>query len=382
MSLLRLGMAVLLSLVLASPGVFAQPDAARSIETRPFGAISTGQEVMLYVMKNSRGMEVAISTYGATVVSMKVPDRAGHVDDVVLGYDSAKDYEAGKQHIGGTVGRYANRIALGKFTLEGQTYTLPKNNGENTLHGGHGFDQKMWTARKVSSTEDTALEFTYLSPDGEEGFPGTLTTTVVFTLYKDKNELKIEYSANTDKTTVINLTNHSYFNLSGPGSGEILGTILQMNASKFTPVSQSLIPTGELRDVKGTPFDFTKPTAIGERIDGNDEQLKFGRGYDHNWVLDAKAKDSKPELAAIARDPKSGRVLEVLTTEPGLQFYTGNFLDGTDKGKGGIAYQHRTAFCLETQHFPDSPNHSAFPSTTLFPGKPYHSTTIFRFSAK
>jgi aldose 1-epimerase len=378
---LRFGIALLLVFGSLNARVAAQSGAAPKVETRSFGTTHSGKETQLYVLRNTRGMEVAITNFGATVVSIKVPDRTGHVDDVVLGYDNARGYEEGKAHFGGTVGRYANRIAHGRFVLDGHTYTLPKNNGDNTLHGGVvGFDKRVWTAQEIPSVDGVATEFRYVSVDGEEAFPGTLAAKVVFTLYGDKNELRIDYTAGTDKPTVVNLTNHSYFNLSGQGSGDILATVLQLNASRFTPVDETLIPTGELRLVKGTPFDFTKPVAIGERIDGIDLQLRYGRGYDHNWVLDGKGDSAEPVLAAIARDPKSGRVLEVLTTEPGLQLYTGNFLDGTEHGKGGVAYQRRTAFCLETQHFPDSPNHPSFPSTTLEPRKPFHSTTVFRFS--
>jgi aldose 1-epimerase len=357
--------------------------AKSSVKVQSFGAIGSGEKVDLYVLTNSRGMEVAITNFGATVVSIKVPDRAGKIEDVVLGFDTAKDYEDGKAYFGATVGRYGNRIAHGTFKLNGQTYTLPKNDGDNTLHGGIiGFNKKVWTAKEVPSNEGVSVEFSYVSVAGEQGFPGTLTSRVTFTLMNNKDELKIDYSASTDKPTVVNLTNHSYFNLGGQGNGDILGHMLQLNASKFTPVDATLIPTGELREVKGTPFDFTHPVAIGERINGTDEQLKFGRGYDHNWVLDKKEGAASLSVAAIATDPKSGRVLEVLTTEPGVQFYSGNFLDGTAHGKGGNTYPLRSAFCLETQHFPDSPNHPNFPSTTLLPGKPLHSTTIFRFSAK
>jgi aldose 1-epimerase len=383
MSVLRLGIGFLLALTLTSAECSANPVPKTSVEVKPFGAIASGEKTDLYVLKNSRGMVVGITNYGATVVSIKVPDRAGKIEDVVLGYETAKEYEDGTAHFGGTVGRYANRIAHGSFTLAGKTYTLPKNNGENTLHGGlRSFDHKIWAAKEVASKDGAAVEFTYVSPDGEEGFPGTMTVTVDFTLLNAKNELRIEYSASTDKPTVVNLTNHSYFNLAGQGNGDILSQTLQLNANKFTPVDAGLIPTGELRDVKNTPFDFTRPVAIGERINAADEQLKLGRGYDHNWVINRRAGTSAVELAAIARDPKSGRVLEVLTTEPGIQFYTGNFLDGTDHGKGGKVYQQRYAFCLETQHFPDSPNHAGFPSTTLFPSRPFHSTTIYRFSVK
>lgn len=382
MNRLRFGIVLLLVSGVMSHGAVAQSDTAPKIETRSFGTIHSGKEMQLYILRNNHGMEVAITNYGAIVVSIKVPDRSGHVDDVVLGYDNARGYEEGKAHFGGTIGRYANRIAHGRFTLDGHTYTLPKNNGDNTLHGGVlGFDKRVWTAKEIPSAEGVAMEFSYVSVDGEEAFPGTVAAKVVFTLPKDTSELRIDYSAGTDKPTVINMTNHSYFNLSGQGSGEILGTVLQLNASRFTPVDEAQIPTGELRTVKGTPFDFTKPTAIGERIDQNELQLRYGHGYDLNWVLDAKGDGSEPALAAVARDNKSGRVLEVLTTEPGVQLYTSNFLDGTEHGKGGVAYQRRTAFCLETQHFPDSPNHPNFPSTTLEPRKPFHSTTIYRFSA-
>jgi len=383
MSVLRSGMGLLLALTLANVMCSADPASKSSVKVQPFGAIASGEKTDLYVLTNSRGMTVAITTYGATVQSIKVPDRAGKFADVVLGFDTPKEYEDGTAHIGGTIGRYANRIAHGTFTLAGKTYTLPKNNGENTLHGGVlGFDKRIWAAKEVASKEGVAVEFTYASADGEEGFPGTMTLTVTFTLLKAKNELRIDYSASTDKQTVVNLTNHSYFNLAGQGNGDILSQTVQLNATKFTPVDSGLIPTGELRDVKGTPFDFRRPTAIGERINESDEQLKLGRGYDHNWVLDRKTGFSGIELAAVARDPKSGRVLEVLTTEPGIQLYTGNFLDGTAHGKGGRVYEQRYAFCLETQHFPDSPNHAGFPSTTLFPSKPFHSTTILRFSVK
>ncbi|HEV2102082.1 MAG TPA: aldose epimerase family protein [Candidatus Acidoferrum sp.] len=383
MSFLRVGMGLLLALTLTGARSWGVPAAKSSVKVQSFGAIASGEKTDLYVLTNNRGMMVAITNYGATVVSIKVPDRAGKFADVVLGFDTAKEYEEGTAHIGGTIGRYANRIAHGSFTLAGKTYTLPKNNGENTLHGGLlGFDKKIWMAKEVPGKEGVAVEFTYVSPDGEEGFPGTMTVTVLFTLLNAKNELRIDYSASTDKPTVVNLTNHSYFNLAGQGNGDILSQTLQLNASKFTPVDSGLIPTGELRTVKNTPFDFTRPVVIGARINGEDEQLKLGRGYDHNWVLDRKTGFSGIELAAIARDPKSGRQLEVLTTEPGMQFYTGNFLDGTAHGKGGKAYEQRFAFCLETQHFPDSPNHAGFPTTTLFPSKPFHSTTIFRFSVR
>ena len=383
MSVLRAGMVLFLGLTLMTLKVSANSGSPAKVEVQPFGAISSGQKIDLYVLTNRKGMVVTIADFGATIVSIKVPDRTGHVEDVTLGFDTAKEYEAGKAYFGATVGRYGNRIAHGQFVLDGRTYTLPKNNGNNTLHGGiNGFNKKIWTAKEIPSKDGVAVRFTYVSADGEEGFPGTLTTTVEFTLFRDKNELRIDYRAVTDKPTVVNLTNHSYFNLAGQNQGTILEQTMQLNASKFTPVDAALIPSGELREVKNTPFDFKQPVAIGKRIDDADEQLKFGQGYDHNWVLDRKPGNAGLGLAATARDPKSGRVLEVLTTEPGVQFYTGNFLDGTVPGKGGYNYPRRSAFCLETQHFPDSPNHANFPSTTLLPGKEYRSTTIFRFSVK
>jgi aldose 1-epimerase len=351
-----------------------------SMEKQSFGKTEDGQQIDLYTLANKNGMKVTISNFGASVVSIIVPDKDGKIADVVLGYDDASGYESGKASIGATVGRYANRIAGGKFVLDGKTYTLPLNDGPNTLHGGiKGFNKHVWTAKDVSGATGQALQLTYLSKDGEEGFPGNLSAKVVFTL-GSTNELKIDYSATTDKDTVINLTNHSYFNLSGQGEGDILGHELTIHASKFTPVDATLIPTGELRSVKGTPFDFTKATPIGARIDQDDEQLKLGKGYDHNWVLDGTAGTLR--LAAQAYDPKSGRVLEVLTTEPGIQFYTGNFLDGTIHGKDGKVYNRRYAFCLETQHFPDSPNHPKFPTTELKPGQKFHSITIFKFLTK
>ena len=383
MAVLRNTIFVFLGLALMTVKVSGNPGNAPKVQIQPFGAINSGQKADLYVLRNNKGMAVSITNYGATVVSIKVPDRSGKIDDVTLGFDTVQGYEEGKAYFGATVGRYGNRIAHGSFVLDGKTYTLPKNNGDNTLHGGvNGFSKKIWTAKELPSKDGAGVQFTYVSPDGEEGFPGTLTVTVVFTLPRDRNELRIDYTASTDKPTVLNLTNHSYFNLAGQNQGTILDETLQLNAGKFTPVDSALIPTGELREVKNTPFDFTHPVAIGARIDDADEQLQFGKGYDHNWVLD-KPKDAKgPVLTAIAQDSRTGRVLEVLTTEPGIQFYTGNFLDGTVKGKGGYAYPRRSAFCLETQHFPDSPNHPNFPSTTLMPGTQYHSTTIFRFSVK
>lgn len=352
-----------------------------TMQKQAFGKTDDGQQMDLYTLTNAKGMEVAITNFGGTIVSIKVPDKNGNIADVLLGYDDVSGYQGGKAYFGATIGRYGNRIAKGKFTLDGKTYTLPQNDGVNTLHGGtKGFSQRVWTAKDVSSPAGQALQLTYLSKDGEEGFPGNLSVKVVFTL-ANTNELKIDYSATTDKDTVLNLTNHSYFNLSGKGESDILGTELTLHASKFTPVDATLIPTGELRAVKGTPFDFTKSTAIGARINQDDEQLKLAGGYDHNWVLDA-GKTVALHLAAQAYDPTSGRELEVLTTEPGIQFYTGNFLDGSIHGKGDKVYNKHAAFCLETQHFPDSPNHPKFPTTELKPGQRYHTMTVFKFLTK
>lgn len=348
-----------------------------------FGKTADGEPVDLYLLKNKNGVEAATTTYGGAVVSLKVPDRNGKLGDVVLGYDSLEGYENDKAYLGAIVGRYGNRIAHAQFILDGKTYSLAKNNGENSLHGGiKGFNKAVWTAKEIPTKDGQSLELSYLSKDGEEGFPGNLQVRVVYTL-KDSNELKIEYSATTDKKTVVNLTNHSYFNLLGVGlgSGDILGHVLMIEADKFTPVDSSLIPTGELRDVAGTPFDFRNPTAIGARIEADDDQIKLGKGYDHNFVLRRKAGDPI-SLAARVAEPASGRILEVWTTEPGVQFYTGNFLDGSAHGKGGVAYAKRSAFCLETQHFPDSPNQPKFPSVVLSPGEHYHTTTIYKLSAQ
>jgi aldose 1-epimerase len=347
-----------------------------SVKKTSFGKTPDGRQVDLYTLTNAKGVEVAITNFGGIVVTVKVPDRNGKVADVVFGYDSLDGYINDKSYFGALVGRYGNRIAHGQFVLDGVTYKLAKNNGENTLHGGvKGFNKVVWDAKEVASKDGASLQLNYLSKDGEEGYPGNLKVQVVYT-WTDANELKIDYSATTDKKTVVNLTNHSYFNLAGQGNGDILGHELTIQADRFTPVDAGLIPTGELRPVDGTPFDFRKRTAIGARITADDEQLKLGKGYDHNWVLNHTAEVS---LAARAVEPNSGRVLEVWTTQPGVQFYTGNFLDGTVTGKGGKAYGFRTAFCLETQHFPDSPNHPEFPSTVLKPGERYHEVTLYKF---
>jgi aldose 1-epimerase len=351
---------------------------AKKMNKQPFGKTKSGEAVDLYTLANSKGMEATITNYGGVVVSLKVPDRSGRSADVVLGFDKFEGYLTDPPYFGAIVGRYGNRIAKGRFTLNGREYKLAQNNGENALHGGlRGFDKRVWTARDVSGAAGPALELTYVSKDGEEGYPGTLTSKVVYTL-TDNSELKIDYTATTDKDTVVNLTNHSYFNLAGQGEGDVLGHLVQITADRFTPVDTGLIPTGELRPVSGTPFDFRKPAAIGARINDNDEQLRIGKGYDHNFVLNSGG--GSLALAARVTEPKSGRVMEVLTTEPGLQFYTGNFLDGTIRGKGGKVYNQRYGFCMETQHFPDSPNKPKFPSTVLKPGAQYRTTTVYRFS--
>jgi aldose 1-epimerase len=356
-------------------------EAKKTMKKEPFGKTEDGQPVDLYTLSNKNGVEAAITNFGGIIVSLKVPDRGGKLDDVVLGYEQLDGYLTNKAFFGAIIGRYANRIAHGKFVLNGTTYNIPKNDGDNALHGGlKGFNKRLWTAKDVSGSHGQALELTYLSPDGEEGFPGNLSAKVVYTL-TDQNELRIDYSATTDKETVINLTNHSYFNLAGQGTGDILGHELTIRADRFTPVDATLIPTGELKPVKATPFDFTKGTAIGARIAQEDEQLKVGKGYDHNWVLNSKGKGSV-SLAAEAYEPKSGRVLQVLTDQPGIQFYSGNFLDGSITGKSSKVYNLRNGFCLETQHFPDSPNQPKFPSTVLKPGQQYKTTTVFKFSSR
>jgi aldose 1-epimerase len=354
-------------------------EAKTTVKTEPFGKMPDGTPVEIFTLSDGN-VEARIISYGGILVSLKTPDRNGNSADIVLGFDDLDGYVSnsnGKNgaFFGALVGRYANRIAKGEFTLDGKKYSLPINNPPNSLHGGpHGFNNVVWKAKEI----DGGVELTYLSKNGEAGYPGDLTATVRYTLAK--GELKIDYSATTDKDTVVNLTNHSYFNLSGQGKGDILNHQLTLNASKFTPVDAGLIPTGELKPVAGTPFDFTKATAVGARIEADDEQLKLGHGYDHNWVLDATG--GKLSLAAEVFEETSGRVLQVLTDQPGIQFYTGNFLDGTVKGKGGVTYGKHAALCLETQHFPDSPNHPDFPTTELRPGRKYHTVTVFKVSTR
>ena len=341
-----------------------------------------GKPIEMVTLKNSHGLEVQAITYGAIITSIKVPDRAGKVADVALGFDRPEQYwaEPFPPYFGAVVGRYGNRIAKGKFAIAGKTYTLATNNGANHLHGGNkGFDKQVWTVTTKDGAEGSSAIFSRTSADGEEGYPGALQARVTYTL-TEKNELIVDYHATADKATPVNLTQHTYFNLAGEGSGTILDHELTIDADRYTPVDDTLIPTGELARVKGTPFDFGKATAIGARIDQKNAQLTNGKGYDHNWVLNRKA--AGLQHAATLRDPKSGRTLDVATTEPGLQFYSGNFLDGTIKGKGGHTYVLRSGLCLETQHYPDSPNKPSFPSTILQPGKTYESRTVFTFSAK
>jgi aldose 1-epimerase len=351
----------------------ATMQAKTSVTKQPFGNTADGTAVDLYTLSDGK-VEVRITNYGGIVVSLYTPDRNGKLDDIVLGYDSLDGYLKATPYFGAIIGRYANRLAHGSFQLDSNTYHIPKNDGDNTLHGGtHGFDKVVWTTHEIKE----GIELTYVSKDGEQGFPGTLNTTVRYTL--SGGALRIEYTATTDKDTVLNLTNHSYFNLAGQGNGEVLQHVVKIEASHYLPVDAGLIPTGELRLVERTPFDFRKPHAIGERIDANDEQLRLGLGYDHGFVLDHAP--GKLAEAAEVYEPTTGRILKVRTTEPSVQFYTGNHLDGTITGKAGRVYKPRFALCLETQHFPDSPNHPQFPTTELRPGEKFHSVTVFEFSA-
>ena len=351
----------------------ADPKAAGA----PFGKTPDGQAVEIFTLRNGHGMEALIMTWGAGLVSLKVADAKGQLDNVVLGNDDLNGYLQRDSFFGKIVGRYGNRIGKARFTLEGKEYLLAANNGANTLHGGKaGFDKRLWTPL---AADGHSIELRYVSKDGEEGYPGNLTATVRYTL-GENDELRIDYTATTDKATVLNVTNHSYFNLGGAGNGTILDEDVMINADRFTPVDSGLIPTGELRSVAGTPMDFRKPMRIGARIDADYEQLKYGGGYDHNWVL-IPAKEGLT-LAARVHDPRSGRVMEVRTTEPGVQFYTSNMLNGPVAGADGKVYLRRGALCLETQHFPDSPNKPTFPSTELKPGQTYRSTTVFRFSVQ
>jgi aldose 1-epimerase len=340
-----------------------------------------GRPVNLYTLTNANGAVVKITNYGAIVTELWVPDKNGTLGDIVLGFDSLSGYLGESPYFGAIVGRYGNRIAKGTFTLDGKAYALAINNGENHLHGGRvGFDKVVWTATPGRPGSDgVSLTLRYVSKDMEEGYPGVLDVTVVYTL-TNANELKIDYTAAADKPTVCNLTHHSYFNLAGQGNGDILNHELMLNADRITPVDAGLIPTGQFLSVPGTPLDFTKPTAIGARINSADEQIKFGGGYDHNWVLNKKGRELS--LAAKVYEPTSGRAMEVWTQEPGVQFYSGNFLDGTLTAKGGKVYKHRCGFCLETQHYPDSPNKPEFPTTVLRPGQTYKTTTVYKFTTR
>ncbi len=345
-----------------------------------FSTTFNGKEIKLFTLKNDNGLRVDITNYGGRIVTLIVPDKEGVFDDIVTGYHSIDEYlKSNEIYFGALIGRFANRIADGKFSIDGKEYTLAINNPPNHLHGGPGgFHHVVWEGVQLNGQ---SLKLSYLSPHMEEGYPGNLQVTVQYTL-NDDNELHIDYQATTDEKTVINLTSHAFFNLSGEGSQPIHDHMLKINADHYTPVDQTLIPTGAIAPVEGTPFDFNTYTRIGERINSDHQQIVFGLGYDHNWVLNKEAGANGPGLAARVYDPVTGRKMEVFTTEPGMQFYSGNFLDGSDTGKRGEAYGHRTSFCLETQHFPDSPNQPDFPSTLLHPGEKYESRTVYRFSVK
>ena len=355
-------------------------ESKNSITKSYFGTTKEGVAVDLYTLTNSNGVELKITNYGGIVTSLKVPDKQGEFEDVVLGYDSLSSYLEETPYFGAIVGRYANRIAQAKFTLDGQEYSLAQNNGENTLHGGLiGFDKVVWETEEIQTDNEVGLRLRYLSEDMEEGYPGNLEVEVHYTL-DNENAFKIDYKATTDKKTVVNLTHHSYFNLKGKIDSDILDHFVTINASRFLPVDNNLIPTGELWEVTGTPFDFTQPKAIGERINDDNEQLKLGIGYDHCWVIDRENDDMI--IVASVMEPTSGRIMEVYSTEPGIQLYTGNFLNGTITGKDGAVYNHRYGFCLETQHYPDSPNKPEFPSVVLEPGDTYQSSTVYKFLVK
>jgi aldose 1-epimerase len=363
----------------SEPAASAPAAAAKATVTRSaFGTLPDGTGVELFTLTNSSGMEVRVINYGGIVTALKVPDRNGKLDDVVLGYDSLAGYVKNPAYLGALVGRYANRIGKAQFTLDGKTYQLAANNDGNSLHGGiKGFDKAVWQAESFEKPGQVGVVLTHTSPDGEEGYPGNLAARVTYTL-SDANELSFDYSATTDKPTVLNLTHHDYFNLAGDGSGDVLGHRMQINADRYTPVDATLLPLGDLATVAGTPFDFRSLTPIGGRIDADSPQIKLGAGYDHNFVINHQGNDLA--LAARVQEPKSGRVMEVRTTEPGVQFYSANHLDGFT-GKAGHIYNKRNAFCLETQHYPDSPNKSAFPTTTLRPSEEFHSRTVYAFSA-
>jgi aldose 1-epimerase len=376
------GLVMMLGVVPETPSL-AQPEQSRrgepTITSQPWGEVD-GQSVDLFTLRNGRGMTVRITNYGGIIQSIEVPDRRGRTANVALGFDNLDDYVTSSPYFGCITGRYANRIAGGRFTLEGQTYQLAQNNGVNHLHGGNvGFDKRVWEATPFEGRGSVGLRLTYVSPAGEENYPGTLTTEVTYTVTRD-GEIRVRYQATTDAPTIVNLTNHSYINLAGEGTGTIEDHVLELEASRYTPVDDTLIPTGELAPVAGTPFDFTRPHAVGERLRSSHEQIVIGQGYDHNFVLDRPSSDDTSLIrAARVTDPHSGRVLEIRTTEPGIQFYSGNFLDGTLVGTSGRVYRQTDGFALETQHFPDSPNQPDFPTTALYPGDTYDTTTVYRF---
>ncbi len=377
MKLATLVFVVLISLMCCG-ALAAGADKAHSVQEENFGAVQ-GSSVEIYTLTNAHGLEVRAMNFGGIIVSVKVPDKTGHSDDIALGFDKLAGYIENNPHFGSLIGRYANRIAGAKFSLDGKEYHLAANNGPNTLHGGiKGFDKVIWKAKPFKNSTGVGLILTYTSKDGEESFPGNVKAKVTYTL-TDHDELSVDYEATTDKATPVNLTQHSYFNLKGEGNGDILGHEVTLNADRFTPVDKNLIPIGELRPVKNTPLDFTKPATIGARIDDKDEQMVLGRGYDHCFVINRTGDGSV--LAARVHDPQSGRVLEIYTTEPGVQFYSGNFLDGL-VGKQGHSYKQRFGFALETQHYPDSPNQPQFPTTILRPGQVYRTRTVYKFSVE
>ena len=357
-----------------------QVEKKSGVSSVPFGKLPDGTQVSLFSLTNASGMKMTVMNYGGIITSLTAPDKNGNFEDIVLGYDSLSGYLTKSPYFGALIGRYGNRIGKGKFTLDGKHYQLPQNNNGNSLHGGaNGFDKRFWNIEEYPVANGAAVKLTYVSKDMEEGYPGTLNAQVIYHL-TDNNELKFFYEATTDKPTVINLTQHTYFNLSGNSKSDILQHELFLSADEFVPVDNTLIPTGELKKVSETPFDFKTPTAIGSRIDKKDQQLEFGKGYDHCWVLNTQGDTSK--VAATLYDPTSGRVMSVKTSEPGIQFYSGNFLDGSITGKFNTVYKQRYGLCLETEHFPDSPNKKNFPSVVLKPGETYRTQTMYTFSTK